>query len=91
MRISAKHVVSAAIALVIGLSANVQAQSATMPTATITFPTVARVTFGSPDVPLQITQSAGVTTAESITPTTCSVINNSSGKGLLSSSIIVST
>jgi beta-glucanase (GH16 family) len=49
-----------------------------MPTATITFPTVARVTFGSPDVPLQITQSAGVTTAQSTTPATCSVINNSS-------------
>lgn len=65
------------MALLIGLSANVQAQSATMPTATITFPTIPRTTFGSPDVPLQITQSAGVTTAESTTPTTCSVVNNS--------------
>ena len=78
MKISLKHVLVAAIAVLIGLSANVQAQSATMPTATIAFPTLPRAVFGGPDVPLQITQSAGTTTAESTTPATCSVINNSS-------------
>ena len=77
MRISLKHAVTAAMALLIGLSANVQAQSATMPTAIITFPTLPKTTVGSPDLPLQITQTAGYTPAESTTPATCSVISNS--------------
>jgi beta-glucanase (GH16 family) len=77
MRISLKHVVSAAVAILIGLSANVQAESATIPTATIAFSALPKVIFGDPDLPLQLTQNAGITTATSTTPTICSVVDNS--------------
>jgi beta-glucanase (GH16 family) len=76
MMTSRKRFVALAIALFVGFGANLQAQAATLPTTTITFPTLSKVTFGSPDIALNITQSAGVTTATSTTPLICSVLNN---------------
>lgn len=68
------------VALSVGFGANLQAQAATMPTTTISFPTLAKAVFGDPDIALNVTQTAGVTTVSSVTPDVCSVINNSSVK-----------
>lgn len=76
MKNSRKRLSALVIALCVGFGANLQAQAATLPTTTITFPTLYKVTFGSQDIPLNITQSAGVTTATSATPTICTVLNN---------------
>ncbi|NBR23067.1 MAG: glycoside hydrolase family 16 protein [Micrococcales bacterium] len=67
-----------------GFGSTMQAQAVTMPTATISFPALTKVTYGNPDIALNITQSAGVTTATSVTPTICSVLNNSTIKILTS-------
>jgi beta-glucanase (GH16 family) len=67
-----------------GFGSTMQAQAVTMPTATISFPALTKVTYGNPDIALNITQSAGVTAAASVTPTICTVLNNSTVKILTS-------
>lgn len=77
MSIFSKRIVALAVALIAGLGSTFQAEAVTIPTTTITFPTLTKATYGDPDIALNITQSAGVTTATSATPTTCSVEANS--------------
>ncbi|MFZ4065402.1 MAG: glycoside hydrolase family 16 protein [Rhodoluna sp.] len=84
MKTSRKRVLALTIALMAGFGSTMQAQAVTMPTATISFPALTKVTYGNPDIALNITQSAGVTTATSVTPTICSVLNNSTIKILTS-------
>jgi len=84
MKTSRKRVLALTIALMAGFGSTMQAQAVTMPTATISFPALTKVTYGNPDIALNITQSAGVTTAASVTPTICSVLNNSTIKILTS-------
>ena len=84
MKTSRKRVLALTIALMAGFGSTMQAQAVTMPTATISFPALTKVTYGNHDIALNITQSAGVTTATSVTPTICSVLNNSTIKILTS-------
>jgi len=84
MKTSRKRVLALTIALMAGFGSTMQAQAVTMPTATISFPALTKVTYGNPDIALNITQSAGVTTATSATPTVCAVLNNSTIKILTS-------
>ncbi|NBS62213.1 MAG: hypothetical protein EBT26_09305, partial [Microbacteriaceae bacterium] len=84
MKTSRKRILALTVALMAGFGSTMQAQAVTMPTATISFPALTKVTYGNPDIALNITQSAGVTTATSVTPTICSVLNNSTIKILTS-------
>lgn len=76
MKTSKKRVLALTIALMAGFGSTMQAQAVTIPTTTISFAALARVTFGNPDIALTITESAGVTTTTSVTPTVCSLVNN---------------
>jgi len=80
MKTSRKRILALTVALMAGFGSTMQAQAVTIPTTTISFATIARVVYGAPDIALNITQSAGVTTATSTTPTVCSVLNNSTVK-----------
>lgn len=76
MKTSNKRIVALTVALMAGFGSTMQAQAVTIPTTTISFAALSRVTYGTPDIALNITQSAGVTTTTSITPTICSLVNN---------------
>ena len=80
MNTTGKRLIALTVALFIGLAANMQAEAVTIPTTTINFPTLAKATFGAPDISLNITQSAGVTTVVSATPSICSVEANAKVK-----------
>ncbi|MEY2815644.1 MAG: hypothetical protein RJA78_220 [Actinomycetota bacterium] len=84
MKTSRKRILALTVALMAGFGSSMQAQAVTMPTTTISFSSIARVVYGNPDIPLNITQNAGVTTATSVTPAVCSVLNNSAVKILAS-------
>ena len=76
MKTSNKRIVALTVALMAGFGSTMQAQAVTIPTTTISFAALSRVTYGNPDIALSITQSAGVTTTTSVTPTICSLVNN---------------
>ena len=76
MKTSRNRFVALSISLLMGFGATMQAQAVTIPTTTISFATLTKVTFGNPDIALSITQSAGVTSTESLTPTICSLVNS---------------
>jgi beta-glucanase (GH16 family) len=76
MKTSRKRIFTLSLALLMGLGASLQAQAVTLPTTTISFASLPKATYGNPDIALSITQSAGVTTTTSATPTICSLVNN---------------
>ena len=76
MKTSSKRILTLSMALMMGFGATLQAEAVTIPTTTITFAPLTKVTYGNPDIALSITQSAGVTTTTSATPTICSLVNN---------------
>ncbi|MEY4655304.1 MAG: hypothetical protein RL523_703 [Actinomycetota bacterium] len=76
MKIFWKRFLAIVVAISAGFASNSQSQAVTLPTTVISFATPAKVTFGAADVSLNITQSAGVTTTTSLTPTVCSLVNN---------------
>ncbi len=84
MKTSNKRIVALTVALLAGLGSTMQAQAVTIPTTTISFAALTKVTYGNPDIALNITQSAGVTTTTSVTPTICSLVNNLTVKVLTS-------
>jgi len=71
-----KRFLAIVVAISAGFASNSQSQAVTLPTTVISFANPAKVTFGAADVSLNITQSAGVTTTTSLTPTVCSLVNN---------------
>ena len=60
-----------AIAMVFGVA--LSSGAVTMPTTVITFASIPKAVFGDPDVALNITQTAGVTTVTSNTPEICTL------------------
>ncbi|NBW73778.1 MAG: hypothetical protein EBR26_05205, partial [Microbacteriaceae bacterium] len=76
MKSFCKRFLGLSIALLAGLGTSVQADAVSLPTTIISFPALTKVTYGSPDIALNISESAGVTTATSITPSVCAVVNN---------------
>ncbi len=84
MKTSNKRIVALTVALMAGFGSTMQAQAVTIPTTTISFAALTKVTYGNPDIALNITQSAGVTTTTSVTPTICSLVNNLTVKVLTS-------
>lgn len=76
MKISRKRIVTLSLALMMGFGATLQAQAVTLPTTSITFAPLTKVTYGSPDIALSISQSAGATTATVVTPAICSLVNS---------------
>ena len=76
MKTSRKRMLTLSLALMMGFGATLQAQAVTLPTTTITFAALTKVTYGNPDIALSITQSAGVTTTTSMTTSICSLVNN---------------
>jgi beta-glucanase (GH16 family) len=84
MKTSNKRIVALTVALMAGFGSTMQAQAVTIPTTTISFAALTKVTYGNPEIALNITQSAGVTTTTSVTPTICSLVNNLTVKVLTS-------
>jgi len=60
-----------AISMVFGVA--LSSGAVTMPTTVISFASIPKATFGDPDVALNITQTAGVTTVTSNTPDICTL------------------
>ena len=60
-----------AIFMVFGVA--LSSGAVTMPTATITFASIPKAVFGDPDISLDVTENAGVTTVTSNTPEVCSL------------------
>jgi len=76
MKTSRKRLFTFSLALLMGFGASLQAQAVTLPTTTITFAPLTKVTYGNPDITLSISQSAGFTTTTVISPTVCSLVNS---------------
>jgi len=62
----------ATLGMVAGFSLNAGAK--TLPITTITFASIPKVVFGDPDISISVSQSAGITTVTSTTPSVCSMV-----------------
>ena len=82
MKVPMKAKIAAVVAYALVLGPASIAATPRQPTAVITFASIAKATYGDSDQPLVFSQTGGVTTVTSTTPTVCSVINNLSVRAL---------